>query len=160
MSRRSWPALVIEAPALDDPADAEELVAAALDEFAPQAIEDLAEQPLPPGGLWDPTFPPIPEPPPAPLRWRVFFVSTEIRDDAATALRTAFPSLALTAMEVADEDWAARSQQSLTAVTAGRFIVAPGIASAGSERPVVVGADRRHCRERALSDEQGRLGAR
>ena len=43
MSRRSWPALIVEAPSLDDPRDAEELVAAALDDFAPQAIEDLAE---------------------------------------------------------------------------------------------------------------------
>ena len=72
---RLWPALVVEAPALDDPPDAEELVSAVLDDFAPLAIEDLAERPLPPGGLWDPTFPAIPEPPPTPLRWRVFFAT-------------------------------------------------------------------------------------
>ena len=52
VSARSWPALVVEAPSLNDPPEAEELVAAALDDFAPQAIEDLAERPLPPGGLW------------------------------------------------------------------------------------------------------------
>jgi ribosomal protein L11 methyltransferase len=122
---RSWPALVIEAVTLDDPLDAEELVAATLDDFGPQAIEDLAERPLPPGGLWDPTFPPIPEPAPTPLRWRVFFATADQRDRAASALQAAWPSLQLTPVAVPDEDWAARSQQSLTAITAGRFIVAP-----------------------------------
>lgn len=123
--KRVWPALVVEAASLDDPADAEELVAAVLDDFSPQAIEDLAERPLPPGGLWDPTFPAIPEPPPTPLHWRVFFSTADGRDRAAEALATRWPSLRLGAVDVPDEDWAARSQQSLTAVTAGRFIVAP-----------------------------------
>ncbi|MGE3885258.1 MAG: 50S ribosomal protein L11 methyltransferase [Vicinamibacterales bacterium] len=122
---RLWPALVVEAPAIDDPPDGEDLVAALLDDFSPQAIEDLAERPLPPGGLWDPTFPPIPDPPPTPLRWRVFFSSAGVRDRAAAAVGAAYPQLRLTAIDVPDEDWAARSQASLTAVTAGRFIVAP-----------------------------------
>lgn len=122
---RLWPALEIEAPGLDDPPDADELVAALLDDHAPQAIEDLAERPLPPGGLWDPTFPPIPEPPPTPLRWRVFFASTEARDRAALALGAAMPQLRLSPVDVPDEDWAARSQESLTAVSAGRYVVAP-----------------------------------
>ena len=125
VTERSWPALVIEAAALDDPPEAEELVAAALDDFAPQAIEDLAERPLPPGGLWDPTFPPIPDPPPTPLRWRVFFATPTARDGAARSLASSWPSLRLSPVDVPDEDWAARSQQSLTAVDAGRFIVAP-----------------------------------
>jgi ribosomal protein L11 methyltransferase len=122
---RLWPALLVEAPALDDPPDAEELVSAVLDDFAPQAIEDLAERPLPPGGLWDPTFPAIPEPPPTPLRWRVFFATADARHLAAVALGARWPSLQLSVVDVPDEDWAARSQQSLTAVTAGRFVVAP-----------------------------------
>ncbi|MEZ5284509.1 MAG: 50S ribosomal protein L11 methyltransferase [Vicinamibacterales bacterium] len=100
-------------------------MAVLLDDFSPQAIEDLAERPLPPGGLWDPTFPPIPEPPPTPLRWRAFFADTDTRDRAARALGDALPTLMLTAVDVPDEDWAARSQASLTAVTAGRFVVAP-----------------------------------
>jgi ribosomal protein L11 methyltransferase len=125
MSPRVWSALVIEALALDDPPEAEELVAAALDDYAPQAIEDLAERPLPPGGLWDPTYPPIPDPPPSPLRWRVFFATSAERDAAAEALGSRWPSLHLSPVDVPDEDWAARSQQSLTAVTAGRFVVAP-----------------------------------
>lgn len=122
---RLWQALVIEAPSLDDPPAAEDHVSVVLDDHAPLAIEDLAERPLPPGGLWDPTFPPIPEPPPTPLRWRVFFADAEARDRAAAALRTALPTLALTPVDIEDDDWAARSQASLTAVAAGRFIVAP-----------------------------------
>ena len=122
---RVWPALEIEAPSLDEPPDAEELVAALLDDHAPQAIEDLAERPLPPGGLWDPTFPPIPEPPPTPLRWRVFFATAERRDRAAEALGAALPGLRLSPLDVPDEDWAARSQAALTSVRAGRFLVAP-----------------------------------
>lgn len=122
---RLWPALEIEAPGLDNPPEADELVAALLDDYAPQAIEDLAERPLPPGGLWDPTFPPIPEPPPTPLRWRVFFASADARERAAAALAAAMPQLRLSSVDVPDEDWAARSQESLTAVAAGRFVVAP-----------------------------------
>jgi ribosomal protein L11 methyltransferase len=122
---RVWQALVIEAPSLDDPPGAEDHVSVVLDDHAPLAIEDLAERPLPPGGLWDPTFPPIPEPPPTPLRWRVFFADATAREGAAAALRAALPTLSLTPVEIEDDDWAARSQASLTAVTAGSFVVAP-----------------------------------
>ena len=123
--RRHWPAVVIEARSLDDPPQADELLAAVLDDYAPLAIEDLAERPLPPGGLWDPTFPPIPEPPPTPLRWRVFFNDAAGRALAMDGIRAALPQLQLSPVDVPDEDWAARSQQSLTAVTAGRYVVAP-----------------------------------
>ena len=122
---RLWPAVVIEAISLDDPPQADELLAAVLDDYAPLAIEDLAERPLPPGGLWDPTFPPIPEPPPTPLRWRVFFNDAAGRALAMDGIRQALPQLQLSAVDVPDEDWAARSQRSLTAVTAGRYVVAP-----------------------------------
>jgi ribosomal protein L11 methyltransferase len=103
----------------------EERLAALLDDYQPSAIQDLASLPLPPGGLWDPTFPPPPEPPPAPLQWRVFFTTTSDRDSAAREVQSAFPTLAITSESVEDEDWAARSQKALTAVRAGRFIVAP-----------------------------------
>jgi len=122
---RVWPAVVIEATSLDDPPQADELLAAVLDDHAPLAIEDLAERPLPPGGLWDPTFPPIPEPPPTPLRWRVFFGDAGARTRAMRGIRAALPQLQLSEVDVPDEDWAARSQQSLTAITAGRYVVAP-----------------------------------
>ena len=122
---RVWPALLIEAPGVGDPPDAEELVSALLDDYAPQAIEDLVERPLPPGGLWDPTYPPPPEPPPSPLRWRVFCATGASRAAAGAALSATLPRLRLTAVDIPDDDWAARSQQHLTAVTAGHFIVAP-----------------------------------
>jgi ribosomal protein L11 methyltransferase len=119
---RTWPALVLRARAVDD---SEELASGVLADFSPLAIHDLAERPLPPGGLWDPTFPPIPDPPPAPLHWSVCFSNGRERDRAADALRMALPDLGVETVDLPDEDWAARSQQSLTAVRAGRFIVAP-----------------------------------
>jgi ribosomal protein L11 methyltransferase len=125
LANRGWPALIIKARALNDPPDGEELLAALLDDFSPVAIEDLAERPLPPGGLWDPTFPPIPDPPPTPLTWRVFFHDDRARSAAAHAISTEFPSLTIERFDLPDEDWAARAQRSLTAVQAGDFIVAP-----------------------------------
>jgi ribosomal protein L11 methyltransferase len=57
--------------------------------------------------------------------WRVFFTSAVERDRAASALRDAFPGVATEAVEVEDDDWAARSQSSLRAVRAGAILVAP-----------------------------------
>jgi ribosomal protein L11 methyltransferase len=121
---------VIRAGALDDPdlstgLRATESLAAILDDYSPAAIEDLAELPLPAGGLWDPTFPPIPEPPPTPLHWRVFFQNETDRQAASEAIASAFPRLTLSHIDIEDEDWAARSQRELTAVRAGSFLVAP-----------------------------------
>ena len=119
---RTWPALVLRAKAVDD---AEELVSGVLTDFNPLAIHDLAERPLPPGGLWDPTYPPIPEPPPAPLHWHVCFGDAGERGRAADAIRNLVPDLDIEAVDLPDDDWAARSQRSLRAVHAGRFIIAP-----------------------------------
>jgi len=119
---RSWPALILRAAAVDD---SEDIVSAVLTDFSPVAIHDLAERPLPPGGLWDPTYPPIPEPPPTPLHWNVCFADPSERDRAGLALATTLPNLRIERLDLPDEDWAARSQQSLTAVRAGAFIVAP-----------------------------------
>ena len=105
--------------------DSEDLVSLVLADFSPVAIHDLAEQPLPPGGLWDPTYPPIPDPPPSPLHWNVCFSDAGERERAAEAIRSAVPHLSIEQLDLPDEDWAARSQQSLKAVRAGRFIVAP-----------------------------------
>jgi ribosomal protein L11 methyltransferase len=120
---RLWPALILRAAAAD--ASLDDRVAVILDGFAPLAIEDLTPLPLPPGGLWDPTFPPPPEPPPAPLHWRAFFTSSSDRDDAAAALAAEAPEIAIASEDVADDDWAARSQQLLTHIRAGAFVVAP-----------------------------------
>ena len=119
---RSWPAMVVRSSQIDD---SEELVSLVLADFNPVAIHDLAERPLPPGGLWDPTFPPIPDPPPTPLHWNVCFNDAGDRDRAAAAILDALPGLIVECADLPDEDWAARSQQSLTAIHAGIFIVAP-----------------------------------
>ena len=119
---RTWPALLLRASAVDD---SEDLVSFVLADFSPVAIHDLAERPLPPGGLWDPTYPPIPDPPPTPLHWNVCFSDAGERERAGEAIRNAAPHLSIEQLDLPDEDWAARSQQSLKAVCAGRFIVAP-----------------------------------
>ena len=119
---RTWPALILRATIVDD---SEELVSGVLADFSPVAIQDLADRPLPPGGLWDPTYPPIPDPPPTPLHWNVCFSDPEERDRAAAAIGEALPGLMVESVDLPDEDWAAKSQASLTAVHAGRFIIAP-----------------------------------
>ncbi len=122
MGSRTWPALVLKASVVDE---AEDIVSAVLADFSPVAIHDLAERPLPPGGLWDPTYPPIPDPPPTPLHWNVCFNDADERALAADAIRAALPGLAIEAVDLPDEDWAARSQAALTMIHAGRFIIAP-----------------------------------
>jgi ribosomal protein L11 methyltransferase len=119
---KTWPALVLQSHRIDD---SEDLLSAVLTDFSPVAIQDLAERPLPPGGLWDPTYPPIPDPPPTPLHWNVCFNDSVERDRAADAIHDALPQLTIERVELPDDDWAARSQQSLKAIRAGAFIVAP-----------------------------------
>ena len=119
---RTWPALMLRATVVDD---SEELVSSVIADYSPVAIHDLADRPLPPGGLWDPTYPPIPDPPPTPLHWNVCFSDASERDRAAEALRSWLPQLSIEAVDLPDDDWAARSQASLKAVHAGRFIIAP-----------------------------------
>src|SRR6187455_984102 len=119
---RVWPAILLRAAQIDD---SEDLIAAILTDFSPVAIHDLAERPLPPGGLWDPTYPPIPDPPPTPLHWNVCFADAAERDRAAEAIRASRPGLSVESVDLHDEDWAARSQESLKAVRAGAFIIAP-----------------------------------
>ena len=58
-------------------------------------------------------------------QWRVFFNTEADRDLALTELRREFPHLRADPLDVADENWAARSQENLRAVHVGRIIVAP-----------------------------------
>jgi len=122
---RHWPALVVRAERVDPSGDLEGLVTLALDNSPPLAIEDLTPLPLPSGGLWDPTAPPPPAPPPAPLAWRICFAEEGDRRRAAAAIAALDRGLSVEAVELPDDDWVARSQQALTAVTAGPFVVAP-----------------------------------
>ena len=122
---RLWPALEVRAAATDPSGVVDGLVAAALVDHSPLAIEDLIPPPLPPGGLWDPTAPPVPEPPPTPVAWRVCFRDAGARRAALESLAVLGLDLTVTTLDLPDDDWVARSQQASRAVTAGRFIVAP-----------------------------------
>lgn len=86
-------------PAIDVEPDGQgELLLAAVDDFSPTAIEEVES------------------------RLRVFFTSAGDRDRATVALQ---PRFRVSPIDVADDDWARRSQESLTSVTVGRIVVAP-----------------------------------
>ena len=57
--------------------------------------------------------------------WRIFFRTTASRDQALAHVRRAFSDVTATPLAIADEDWAARSQSGLKAVTVGGIILAP-----------------------------------
>lgn len=97
---KATPAIVLGA-AFPRPDDAE-LFQAALTDFAVAAIDETN-----------------------PNAWRVYFHEPAERDRALRSLREAFAGLTLAPIDVEDEDWAARSQASLTKVQVGRIIVAP-----------------------------------
>ena len=112
---RVWPALDIHIPACDP--ELQELVLADLDDFHPTAVQD-------PEGT-------------NPLR--VFFTTPGDRDGAAQAIGTAFARGAyIVPVDVDDEDWAARSQAQIRAVTIGRLVVAPPWESVRGSDPVIV----------------------
>lgn len=96
---RDYPALEIR---FSSSADEERLalLAADLDDYHPTAIHDEAE--------------PV----------RVFFASAASRDAALAHLKVR-DDLRATAVDVSDEDWAARSQAALTPVTVGALTIAP-----------------------------------
>src|SRR5918994_7649104 len=92
-----WPALVVSGLAGSDDA---ELLQAELPDYDVAAIDEPSQ---------DTT--------------RVFFHAAEARDRAATAIPARFPALTVEALDVADEDWAAKSQESLRAIQVGTIIV-------------------------------------
>ena len=95
----SWPALLVSGVGIDAPAD---LVAAALLDFDVLAIVESGNG-----------------------TWHVHFTSGDRRDAARDALPRLFPTLSLQPIDIEDEDWAARSQASLTHVRVREVIVAP-----------------------------------
>jgi ribosomal protein L11 methyltransferase len=121
---KTSPALDLHFPA-DDVVLAR--VTARLDDFEPAAIHEIG-------------------PDDAPV-WRVFFATAAARDAAGEALGFDFAGmgLSLTAIDVEDDDWAARSQAALSAVRVGSVVVAPpwdvpgsGLRAAGSDILVVI----------------------
>lgn len=102
---RTWPALVVSGlTRTDGGGDTEqaELLQAALTDYDIAAIDESALE-----------------------GWRVFFQTASARDRALEPLRRAFPRLSIASLDVADEDWAARSQANVRAVQVGKIIVAP-----------------------------------
>jgi ribosomal protein L11 methyltransferase len=101
---RAFPALDLRFPAAH-PALID-IVTARLDDCAPTAIHETGTDEAP--------------------EWRVFFADKDARNDAARALADyAADGLAVSPVDVPDEDWAARSQAALRAVRVGRLVVAP-----------------------------------
>jgi ribosomal protein L11 methyltransferase len=99
---KAWPALDIHVPSCDP--ELQELVLAELDDFQPTAIQEPDDT----------------------SRLRAFFTSAESRDAAARALGASFGAhLYVESLNVEDDDWAARSQAQLQAITIGRIFVAP-----------------------------------
>ena len=96
-----------DAPALDvrfaadDPALRDRL-SAALDDFEPSAIHENEHGDV----------------------WRVFFRTPEQRDAARVRVTSELPLLLTSPIDVADEDWARRSQADLRAIDVGGLIVA------------------------------------
>ncbi len=88
-------------PALDVHGADPDLVLALVDDFAPTAVEEVAD------GV------------------SIFFSSATKRDEASAAVAVALPDARLSARDVDDEDWAKRSQQNLTPITVGRITVTP-----------------------------------
>lgn len=71
---------------------------------------------------------------------RAFFADAASRHAALQAVRARFPGAAVEAVDVSDENWAARSQASLTAVRVGALTIAPpwDVASAAANTTTVV----------------------
>lgn len=118
-----YPAIEIALGSDPDP-DRLDRLYALLDDFEPLAIhdDDLNES------------------------WRVFFRTRDSRDAALAALRSAH-GLSASPVDVADEDWARRSQENLHAIEAGGLVIAPpwdvpkGAREAGgasSDLPVII----------------------
>ena len=123
----SYPALDIRFPQGPGVGTLHDLLYAELDAFEPLAIHDHD----------------------AGDGWRVFFRLPSHRDAAHAALAAALGPrlLSLAPAEVDDGDWARRSQAALTAIRAGRVVVAPpwdippSDESAGGSRPGGATAD-------------------
>lgn len=107
-------------PALDVHGESTDLLLAIVDDFAPAAIEERGDS------------------------VRVFFCTAETRDAARAAVAQRFD---VTALDVPDDNWAQRSQDSLTPITVGRITIAPpwsalcplpsALSSAASHQPPV-----------------------
>ena len=102
-------------PALDVTGVDGDLLLAAVDDYAPTAVDERNGS------------------------FTVFFPDTIARNGASRALTAAFPLATIAPREVDDEDWARRSQQNLQPVTVGRITVQPSALSPQPSVPSSVG---------------------
>ena len=97
---RTWPAIVVSGLARADPSD--DALHAALASHDIAAIDEPSDD-----------------------QWRIFFNDAADRDAALASLRAQMQTLRFDPLDVADENWAAGSQETLRAIQVGRIIVAP-----------------------------------
>ena len=105
MGRASYPALDLKFALGPGAGGFQDILYAELDDFEPVAIHEHESGDS----------------------WRVFFRTADQRDAARSALASEFGHalFQVAAVDVDDEDWARRSQASLTAVRVKRIVVAP-----------------------------------
>src|SRR3954469_9889589 len=108
IASRTCSADVKDYPAIDVRTDAPDLLLAILDDFGATAVEEIVTA----GTV------------------RVFFASPRDRDTAERALADRYE---VAPVDVSDEDWARRSQETLTAVTVGRITLFPNPESLATE---------------------------
>ena len=101
---RHWPALDIDLRSdTPPPEDVEDRLALALDDLGPAAVDAESG-----------------------VHWRVYFSQAVQRDAALEALRGAIGAWAdISTLDVPDDGWAVKAQETLTAVRVGRIVVAP-----------------------------------
>lgn len=118
-----WPALDLHFPT-PCPPDLPDLAQAVLVDVPPVAVEEFPPPPVPTLS-WDDDARAAADVPPE--RWRIVFEDRDERDRARAALATALAGtgVRVDALDVPDDDWAARSQADLKAITVGRITVAP-----------------------------------
>lgn len=105
---KSWPALWIHfaSGGAQPDSEARDLILVALDEARATAVQEFDD------------------------RWVAFFATAADRDQAAIVLQRSVPAVArIEAVDVADDDWARRSQRNLTPIRVGRIVVTPPWAS-------------------------------
>jgi ribosomal protein L11 methyltransferase len=71
---------------------------------------------------------------------RFFFHTVDDRDAAVAAMRLHLPEVAIHSIDVPDEDWAARSQAAVHAITIGALTIAPPWDVAGRLKPAPTGS--------------------
>jgi ribosomal protein L11 methyltransferase len=101
---RTWPAIDLDArPGISLPSNFDDLLALALDDAGPVAVEERAG-----------------------THWCVYFDREPARDAAVRLLRVRLGAwLDVAPVSVEDEGWAVKVQQDLGAVRVGRFLVSP-----------------------------------